>query len=125
MRTNEALWEKIKQQVTNDETAGTRSGQWSARKAQLAVRMYKDAGGEYVGKKPKSLVKWSKQNWRTKSGLPSHVTGERYLPEKAIEKLSDKEYELTSDLKRKAMESGEQYSNQPANIAHKTRGFRL
>ena len=40
-------------------------------------------------KKPqKSLKKWTKQNWRTKSGKPStqgsKATGERYLPEKAI-----------------------------------------
>ena len=39
-------------------------------------------------KKPqKSLKKWSKQKWRTKSGKPSGKTGERYLPEKAIKAL--------------------------------------
>ena len=39
-------------------------------------------------KSQKSLKKWTKQKWRTKSGKPStqgaKATGERYLPEKAI-----------------------------------------
>ena len=29
----------------------------------------------------KSLKKWTKQKWRTKSGKKSSETGERYLPE--------------------------------------------
>ena len=44
----------------------------------------------------KSLAKWTKQKWRTKSGKPStqgrKATGERYLPEKAIKALSASEY---------------------------------
>ena len=53
-------------------------------------------------KKPqKSLKKWTKQKWRTKSGKPSAKTGERYLPEKAIKALSDKEYAATTRKKRK------------------------
>jgi hypothetical protein len=52
-------------------------------------------------KKPqKSLVKWTKQKWRTKSGKPSAKTGERYLPEKAIKALSAKEYAATTSKKR-------------------------
>ncbi len=55
-------------------------------------------------KKPqKSLKKWTKQKWSTKSGKPStqgkKATGERYLPEKAIKSLSDKEYAATSRKK--------------------------
>ena len=42
-------------------------------------------------KSQKSLKKWTKQKWRTKSGKPSAKTGERYLPEKAIKGLSNKE----------------------------------
>ena len=41
------------------------------------------------------------QNWRTKSGKKSSITGERYLPEKAINILSSAEYRLTSKLKKK------------------------
>ena len=79
---------------------GTKAGQWSARKAQLAVSMYKEKGGGYTDKKDSnnSLTKWSDQNWRTKSGKPSHITGERYLPKKAIDNLSDKEYRKIPNL---------------------------
>jgi hypothetical protein len=41
----------------------------------------------------KSLKKWTKQKWRTKSGKPStqgsKATGERYLPSSAIKSLSN------------------------------------
>ena len=56
-----------------------------------------------ISKKQISLKAWIKQKWRTKSGKKSSVTGERYLPEKAIIALSDSEYKLTSKLKRKTM----------------------
>jgi len=42
----------------------------------------------------KSLKNWTKEQWGTKSGKPStqgsKATGERYLPKKARESLSDK-----------------------------------
>ena len=53
-------------------------------------------------KKQISLKAWIKQKWRTKSGKNSSVTGERYLPEKAIKELSNFEYRLTTKAKRKA-----------------------
>jgi len=116
-RTNPALWEKVKDYVMKSNIMGTKANEWSARKAQLAVKLYKEKGGEYIGKKSKnSLAKWTEQNWRTKSGLPSHITGERYLPEKAIKALTDKQYQLSSALKRKAMKENIQYSKQPSNI---------
>ena len=34
---NPKLWETVKNKVMKMETAGTKSGQWSARKAQMAV----------------------------------------------------------------------------------------
>ena len=44
----------------------------------------------------KSLDSWTKEEWGTKSGKNStqgkNATGERYLPKKARESLSDKEY---------------------------------
>jgi len=123
---NPKLWESIKNKVIGMETAGTHSGQWSARKAQMAVKMYKEKGGGYIGKKDphNSLLEWSQQHWQTKSGLPSHITGERYLPEKAIKNLSNKEYNATSKLKKIAMEHGDQFSKQPKIIAEKTKKFR-
>ena len=58
----------------------------------------------------KSLKDWTKQKWRTKSGKPStqgkKATGERYLPEKAIKALSDKEYAATTTAKRVATKKG-------------------
>ena len=57
-------------------------------------------------KKPqKYLKKWTKEDWGTKSGKPSTQgkkdTGERYLPKKAREALTDKEYAATTRAKRK------------------------
>jgi len=120
------LWESVKNKVMKMDTAGTKSGQWSARKAQMAVALYKEKGGKYNDKKDSknSLVKWTNQDWQTKSGKASHITGERYLPKKAIENLSDKEYRKTSRLKKEATEKGKQFSKQPEKIAEKTKKFR-
>tara|TARA_R100001460_G_scaffold10685_3_gene25292 strand:+ start:450 stop:707 length:258 start_codon:yes stop_codon:yes gene_type:complete len=81
-----------------------------------------------LAKSQKSLKKWTKQKWRTKSGKPStqgaKATGERYLPEKAIKALSAKEYAATTRAKRKATKKGKQVSKQPKKIAKKTRQYR-
>ena len=53
-----------------------------------------------IKKSQRSLKKWTKQKWRTKSGKPSGKTGERYLPEKAIKSMSAKEYAATTRKKR-------------------------
>ena len=49
-----------------------------------------------IANPPFSLKKWGKEKWGTKSGKNStqgkKATGERYLPKKARESLSDKEY---------------------------------
>ena len=128
-RTNERLWKSIVKKVRKGGKGGL-PGQWSARKAQLSVKMYKDKGGRYdprsSSKRSSSLSKWSRQRWRTKSGLPSVVgpraTGERYLPENAIRKLSSQEYAATTRKKRM---SRKQHSAQPKKIAKKVRRFRL
>lgn len=124
---NPRLWQNIKRKVMSLETAGTRAGQWSARKAQMAVRLYKESGGSYFGRKDpqNSLTRWSRQDWTTKSGKPSHTTGERYLPRKAIEHLSDAEYRLTSRFKMEAMNQNREYSKQPKQIAEKVKKYRL
>ena len=75
-------------------------------------------------KSQKSLKKWTKQKWRTKSGKPStqgsKATGERYLPEKAIKSMSSKEYAATTKNKRADTKKGKQFSKQPKKIAKKT-----
>lgn len=126
-RIDEDLWQRVKKRVIAEHVQGTKSGEWSARKAQLAVRRYRDAGGRYRGRKSpsNSLVRWGAQKWRTKSGRPSSVTGERYLPEEAIRHLSSREYSRTSRSKRRSMSRGKQYSRQPRDIAKKTRKYRL
>ena len=42
---NPKLWESIKNIVMKMDTGGTKAGQWSARKAQIAVKLYKEKGG--------------------------------------------------------------------------------
>ncbi len=71
-----------------------------------------------------SLKDWSKQNWKTKSGKPSSITGERYLPEAAIKSLSSKEYAATTKAKREGTKAGKQFVAQPKAIAKKTAKFR-
>ena len=76
-------------------------------------------------KKPqRSLKAWTKQNWRTKSGKPSAKTGERYLPKKAIDSMSSKEYAATTKKKREDTKKGKQHSKQPKKISKKTRSYR-
>ena len=110
---------------------GGKPGQWSARKAQLVANEYEEAGGGYSGPKKepqRSLSKWTREKWRTKSGKPStqgpEATGERYLPEKAIGALSDAEYQRTSAAKREGLRQGKQFVAQPRKIADKVRPYR-
>ena len=76
-------------------------------------------------KAQKSLVEWGKQKWGTKSAKPSSKTGERYLPEKAREALTDSEYAATTAKKRKDKAAGKQHSPQPKKIAEKTAKYRM
>lgn len=128
--TKPGLRESIKKRVLAGSSGG-RPGQWSARKAQLVAQQYKKAGGGYTGsksKKQKSLSKWTKEEWGTKSGKPStqgsKATGERYLPKKARQALSKKEYASTSAKKRRDTKAGRQFSKQPKSIARKTARYR-
>ena len=123
---NQPLWDRIKNKVQQGSKGGL-PGQWSARKAQLLVKEYRDKGGKFTGEKKRnnSLTKWTQQNWRTKSGKPSLKTGERYLPYKAIKSLTSAEYARTTRKKREGMRKGKQFVGQPFGIRNKTRKFRL
>ena len=77
-----------------------------------------------LAKSQKSLNKWTKEKWRTKSGKPSAKTGERYLPSKAIDALSDSEYAATTRAKRQGTKAGQQFVAQPKEIAKKTARYR-
>ena len=72
----------------------------------------------------KSLKDWGDQKWRTKSGKPSSVTGERYLPSAAIKSLTPQEYAATTRAKREATKAGKQFAKQPKAVAKKTARFR-
>ena len=119
-KTDPELWERVKAEVTQGAKGG-QPGQWSARKAQLAVQQYKRAGGGYRGAKTRDnhLLEWERQDWNTKSGRRSRETGERYLPRKAREDLSEAEYRRTSAKKRTDTAEGKQFSPQPPDIARK------
>lgn len=125
-RTNEALWERSKAAAK-----AKMGGKHSARAMQLAAKMYKDKGGSYTGSKTeaqKSMTKWTKEEWGTKSGknstLGAKATGERYLPKKARESLTDAEYAATTKAKRAGTKAGKQFVKQPKRIADKTAGYR-
>lgn len=125
-RSNPKLWEQAK-----SEAKSKMGGKHSARAMQLAGKIYKEKGGSYSGTKTKAqkdLSKWTKEDWGTKSGKPStqgpKATGERYLPKKARESLSSKEYAATTKAKREGTKQGKQFVAQPKNIAEKTAKYR-
>lgn len=128
--TNPQLRERIKNRILAGSKGG-KPGQWSARKAQLLAQAYERAGGGYSGpktSKQKSLSKWTKEKWGTKSGKPStqgpKATGERYLPKQAREALTSAEYRATTLAKRKGTKQGKQFVPQPKKIANKTARYR-
>tara|TARA_Y100000401_G_scaffold31209_1_gene22795 strand:+ start:148 stop:402 length:255 start_codon:yes stop_codon:yes gene_type:complete len=79
-------------------------------------------------KSQKSLDSWTKEDWGTKSGKNStqgsKATGERYLPRKAREALTDEEYARSTAKKRAAARKGKQFSKQPKDVAAKTARYR-
>jgi hypothetical protein len=129
-RSDEPKWKRIVASVKAGDKGG-KPGQWSARKAQLATQRYKKSGGSYSGPKTeaqKSLSKWTKEDWGTKSGKPStqgaKATGERYLPKKARQALTSSEYAATTKAKREGTKAGKQFVKQPKTIAKKTASYR-
>jgi hypothetical protein len=128
--TKPGLRDRIKARIMASSKGG-RPGQWSARKAQLVAQEYRAEGGGYKGGKTesqKSLRKWTREKWGTRSGKPStqgsEATGERYLPESANKSLSPQEYGATTRAKREGTRRGEQFVRQPERIAKKTANHR-
>ena len=124
-RTDPKLWDKVKSKVTRSGKAGE-PGQWSARKAQLAVQEYKKRGGGYLGKQSadNSLkqwsdedrdTKWSDEDRDTKSGRGCRRAGERYLPKKA-----DADYGKANSEKRADTKKGKRASSKREGVAEKT-----
>jgi len=121
---NPGLWKRIVARIKAGPKGG-KAGQWSARKAQLAVAAYKKAGGGYSGKKSSSnsLSKWTKQKWTTSDGKPSKGK-KRYLPEKAWKSLSASEKAATNRAKAEGNKKGKQFVKQPKKVAQKVAKYR-
>ena len=123
-KTNPSLWKRVVSSVKAGSKGGD-AGEWSARKAQLAVKKYKDAGGGYKGDKSSSnsLSKWSKQEWTTSSGKPSEGK-RRYLPKAAWKALSSSEKSATNRAKAEGNKEGKQFVKQPKEVAEKVAKYR-
>ena len=74
-------------------------------------------------KSQKSLRRWTKQKWRTKSGKPSSKTGERYLPERLIKAMTSSEYAYETRKKRKAKKAGKQRAKYSAKTRKRMRRY--
>ena len=123
-KTNPAKWKAVVAKVKAS-TKGGDTGEWSARKAQLAVQQYKASGGGYVGPKSSdnSLSKWTNQKWTTSDSSPSQGK-KRYLPEKAWSSLSSGEKAATNRAKAAGNAKGKQFVAQPKTVAKKVAKFR-
>ena len=81
-----------------------------------------------LSKSQKSLNKWTRQKWGTKSGKPStqgsKATGERYLPAAALKAMSSSQYSATTAKKRKDTKAGKQFSKQPKGAAKTSKRYR-
>jgi len=119
-KTNPSLWESSKKKAI-----AKMGGKHSARAMQLAVKLYKKAGGGYKGAKKasNSLSKWSKQKWRTSDGSKSEGK-KRYLPDAAWKALSPAEKRATNRAKAAGNRKGKQFVKQPKSIAKKVRRYR-
>jgi hypothetical protein len=118
-----AKWKRIVSEVKASSKGGD-PGEWSARKAQLAVQKYKKSGGSYSGPKSEtSLSKWTKEKWRTSDNTPSKGK-KRYLPDAAWKSLSAGEKAATNRAKAAGNKAGKQFVSQPKTIAKKVAKFR-
>ena len=66
--TKPELRERLKNKIKAGSSGGE-PGQWSARKAQMLAKAYKEGGGGYKGdktEKQKSLSRWGEQKWMTR-----------------------------------------------------------
>lgn len=72
--TDNALRERLKKRIMEGSKGG-KPGQWSARKAQMLARAYKEKGGGYKGERTegqKSLKRWGEQKWSTREEYEKH-----------------------------------------------------
>jgi len=120
-REDPELWDRVKRRVKAGSKGGRRK-QWSARKAQLAVREYKAEGGSYKAarKNPSnSLTQWTQQDWgyveKRDERKPRSQRG-RYLPKKVREQLTAAEKRHTDAVKRRASAERRQYASYEGSV---------
>lgn len=124
-KNNPGLWKRVVASVKASSKGGS-AGQWSARKAQLAVQKYKKAGGGYSGAKSSnnSLSKWTKQDWgyisKGDEKKPKTERG-RYLPKSVRESLSPSQKAVENRRKRAATKAGKQKAPYTKSTASKVR----
>jgi hypothetical protein len=70
------------------------------------------------------LQQWQDEDWGTKSGKKSGETGERYLPRRSRQVLTESEYKRSSDKKRADTRKGKQFSKQPCDVTKKASAAR-
>jgi hypothetical protein len=106
------LWEKVKKEAVK------KMGSHSARAMQYAVKLYKDRGGKYLGKKtPRNdLAVWTRANWQY---APGSKKKDRYLPKEAWEKLSRTEKTATRSKKKDKMGKWVKNTKRAAEAAKK------
>ncbi|KXT07353.1 hypothetical protein AC578_427 [Pseudocercospora eumusae] len=116
--TDPELRDQVKEEIKESDKGGA-PGQWSARKAQMMAKEYKNRGGDYnQGKDQKdesqqNLSNWGDEEWQTKEGngkaKKEDGTEKRYLPKKAWEQMSEKEREETDQKKQEESKEGKQH----------------
>ncbi len=89
IKSNPKLWEQVKKEVMRSHKGGP-PGKHSARKMQIAVKLYKSRGGKYKGTKSKAnkLSIWSREDWGYISPKSSKTKKGRYLPKVVRQHLS-------------------------------------
>ena len=120
VKSNPKLWEKVKQEVLRSPKGGP-AGKWSARKAQLSVKLYKSRGGSYKGKRSptNSLTKWSREKWGYISPKGARSKKGRYLPEVIRKNLSPSQ--KRSENRKKGSKRGKwvPYGSEVKRLMHK------
>jgi hypothetical protein len=129
IRTNPKLWNIVKTVVTKNNIGGN-SGKWSARKAQISVKLYKKLGGRYIGNKSKNnkLIKWSNEKWdyincknthKSKNKNTRKKCKGRYLPQIVRQHLTSKEKYIENNKKGSKYGKNISYSNSVNKKMHK------
>jgi hypothetical protein len=120
-KTNPSLWSRCK-----SEAKSRMGGKHSARAMQLALKLYKQRGGGFRGKKPNAknnkMKKWTKQKWMYLKDYKdkNKANPGRYLPEAKWKSLSEAERKAT-DNKKKQQGKNKQYveNTKPAKVKSK------